>query len=134
MYERDYFKKQIDQFAMALTHLISNLLKLKKEGKVNEFAQVINQTLKNERNLEIQQLIDIPMISFIDELKKKDFSNDSLDKLADVLFILAEIKDETEKKELYKKCLLILDHLEKTEKDYSLDWNSKKNTIRKFLS
>ncbi len=134
MYQRDYLKKQMDQFTQALVQLLSDLLKLKKEGNVEAYLSVTDQLLKNERNLEIQQLIDIPMPAFMDVLQKKNFSNESLDKLADIFFIVADIKKIKEKTELYKKCLLIFDHLEKTEKNYSLDWDFKRQNIRKFLS
>lgn len=134
MYQRDYLKKQMDQFTQALVQLLSDLLKLKKEGNVEAYLPVTDQLLKNERNLEIQQLIDIPMPAFMDVLQKKNFSNESLDKLADIFFIVADIKKTKEKTELYKKCLLIFDHLEKTEKNYSLDWDFKRQNIRKFLS
>jgi hypothetical protein len=133
MEQRDYLKKQIDQLGQVLGKIFSDLLGLKSYGQINGGLEITNQTLKNELDLDIQNLLDISTDDFVNTLRtQKNFTNDNLDKLAEILLLIADNKQSNNKK-LYKKCLTIYEYLEKLENIYSLDRQWKIERIKNAL-
>lgn len=133
MEQQDYLKKQIDQLGHVLAKIFSDLLGLKNNGQINAGLEITNQTLKNQLGLNMQDLLDIPTDKFIDTLTtQKNVTNDNLDKLAEILLLIADNRQGDNKK-LYEKCLTIYEYLEKTENTYALDRHWKKNRIKNEL-
>lgn len=133
MEQQDYLKKQIDQLGQVLAKIFSDLLGLKNNGQINAGLKITNQTLKNELDFDIQDLLDIPTDKFIDTLtKQKNLTNDNLDKLAEILLLIADNRQDDNKK-LYEKCLTIYEYLEKVENIYTLDRQRKMNRIKNEL-
>jgi hypothetical protein len=133
MEQRDYLKKQIDQLGQVLGKIFSDLLGLKSNGQINGGLEISNQTLKNELDLDIQNLLDIPTDDFVNTLRtQKNFTNDNLDKLAEIILLIAD-NEQTDNKKLYKKCLMIYEYLEKAENIYSLDRQWKIERIKNVL-
>jgi len=113
---------------------LSDLLGLKSQGKVNDGIEIVNQVLKENLDLDIQKLLNIQLDDFINTLKtEKGFNNESLDKLADILTIIAENRQNKDKKMLYERCLIIYEYLEKTENVYSVDRKWKIEQIKNML-
>lgn len=134
MEQQDHLKKQIDQLGRVLGKILSDLLGLKNQGQINDGIEITNQALKGELDLDMQALIDIQTDNFINTLKiEKNFNNENLDKLADVLLLIADNKQDKDKKMLYEKCLTIYEYLEKTENVYSLDRQWKIERIKNVL-
>ena len=130
MEQQDYLKKQIDQLGQALAKIFSDLLGLKNNGQINAGLEITNQTLKNELDFDIQDLLDIPTDKFIDTLTtQKNLTNDNLDKLAEILLLIADNRQDDNKK-LYEKCLTIYEYLERVENIYTLDRQWKMNRIK----
>lgn len=128
MEQRDYLKKQIDQLGQVLAKIFSDLLGLKNSGQINAGLEITSQALKNELDIDIQALLDIPTDNFIDILtSQKNLTNDNLDKLAEILLLIADNRQDDNKK-LYEKCLTIYEYLEKAENIYTLDrqWKMKR--------
>lgn len=133
MEQQDYLKKQIDQLGQALAKIFSDLLGLKNNGQINAGLEITNQTLKNELDFDIQDLLDIPTDKFIDTLTtQKNLTNDNLDKLAEILLLIADNRQDDNKK-LYEKCLTIYEYLERVENIYTLDRQWKMNRIKNEL-
>ncbi len=133
MEQQDYLKKQIDQLGKVLAKIFSDLLGLKSNGQINAGLEITNQTLRNEIDFDIQDLLDIPTENFINTLTtEKKLTNDNLDKLAEIFLLIADNKQGDNKK-LYEKCLTIYDHLEKSENIYTLDRQWKMNRIKNAL-
>lgn len=131
---RDYLMRQFDQVGQVLGKILSDLLGLKSQGKVNDGIEIVNQVLKEELDLDIQKLLNIQLGDFINTLKtEKGFTNESLDKLADILTIIADNRQNKDKKMLYERCLIIYEYLEKTESVYSLDRKWKIEQIKNML-
>lgn len=134
MAQEDYLKKQIDQLGLVLARLFSDLLGRKDMGQLNDGIETINQALENELGLDIQKLADIPSDNLIDTLKtQQGLTNESLDKLADILLFIAD-NNPGDHKKLYAQCLTIYEHLEKTDSTYVLDRHWKIERIKKALS
>lgn len=133
MEQQDYLKKQIDQLGQALAKIFSDLLRLKNNGQINAGLEITNQTLKTELDFDIQNLLDIPTDKFIDTLTtQKNLTNDNLDKLAEILLLIADNRQDDNKK-LYEKCLTIYEYLERVENIYTLDRQWKMNRIKNEL-
>jgi hypothetical protein len=84
-------------------------------------------------DIDIQNLLDIPTDDFVNTLKtQNNLTNDNLDKLAEILLLIAD-NGQTHHKKLYEKCLTIYEYLEKTESIYSLDRQWKIERIKNVL-
>ena len=133
MEQQDYLKRQIDQLGQVLAKIFSDLLGLKNYGQINAGLEITNQTLKNELDFDIQDLLDIPTDIFIDTLTtQKGLTNNNIDKLAEILLLIAENRQDDNKK-LFEKCLTIYEYLEKVENVYKLDRQWKINRIKNAL-
>lgn len=133
MEQQDYLKRQIDQLGRVLGKIFSDLLGLKSQGQIDDGIEITNQALKDELDLDIQKLLDIQTDDFIDTLKiEKSLTNDNLDKLAEILLLIADNR-QTDNKKLYEKCLTIYAYLEKDENIYSLDRQWKIERIKNVL-
>lgn len=133
MEQQDYLKKQIDQLGQVLAKLFSDLLGLKNSGQINAGLDITNQTLENELDFDIQDLLEIPTDKFIDTLTtQKNLTNDNLEKLAEIFLLIADNRQDDNKK-LYEKCLTIYEYLEKVENIYTLDRQWKMKRIKNEL-
>ena len=131
--------RQINRLAQALGKLLADLIGLKCGGQVGEIIETTNQALINELNIDIDGLIAIPAMDFLNFLLVgRKFNNESLGKLADIFLFLADNSlyqkgDIVKRKQLYSKCLTILEYLDKTETTYMFDQNLKIDRIKKLL-
>lgn len=133
MEQQDYLKKQIDQLGQALAKIFSVMLGLKNNGQINAGIEITNQSLKNEIDLDIENLLDIPTEDFINTLiTQKNITNDNLDKLAEILLLIAD-NGQLDNKKLYEKCLTIYEYLEKVENIYTLNRQWKIERIKNVL-
>lgn len=134
MERQDYLKKQIDQLGRLLGKLLSDLLRLKGQGQINEGIAITTQTLKSELDLDLQILLEMPNEDFIHTLKsQKEFDNENLDKLATLLLALADNGQDEKTNLLYEKCLAIYEYLEKSDNTYSFDRQLKIKRIENIL-
>jgi hypothetical protein len=135
MYRRDYLKKQIDELGRVLNALLSDLLKLKNSGNTSGGVEATNEVLQNELAIDLSQLLSIPDDTFIDELKKKQITDDNLNRLAEILLILADDANEqdAQKDLLYKKSLLLLEHVQRSDSTYSMERHEKIERIKKII-
>ncbi len=134
MEQQDYLQRLIKQIGRLLGKISSDLLGLKNNGQIVDGIEIMYQTLKGELDLDIRELIHINNDDFIETLTtKKGFNNDNLNKLADILLLIAENGQEKDKRLLYGKSLIIYEHLEKAENIYSLIRQEKIELIKKAL-
>lgn len=134
MEQRDHLKKQIDDLAEVLGKLLTGLLQLKTEGKIQESLDLTNQTLKTALNQDMDELLAIPDETFISDLKAKKIKNEAFDKLAEILLVMADNEGPSEKgKKIYKKCFLLFEKLESVEPIYSMDRHRKLERLKKLI-
>lgn len=136
MKERDYLKKQIDVLGRILGKLLSDLLGKKSSGEIVGGIEFTNQILNEELNLTIEKITKIPEEDFIDFLKtEKKFTNENLEQLSEIILVNMESGiDEITQLKLYKKSLLLFEHIEKNEKTYSFERHLKIGKIKEILS
>jgi hypothetical protein len=131
MEQEDYLKRQIDQLGRVLGKALSDLLGLVKKGQAGLGVETTVQTIKTELDLDIGELTDIKTENFIKTLQtEKKFTNAHLEKLAEILFLLADHKPATDQKNINEKCLAIYEYLENAESTYSFDRQRKIKQIK----
>ena len=135
MEQQDYLKRQIDQIGLVLGRMLSDLLGLKSKGKLNNGIEIASQIFKSELDIDINELMDIPANDFIKILTtKKKYTNENLDKLAEIFLLIAEHGENTEwNKKLYEKCLTIHEYLEENDTIFSLERKSKIYKLKKLI-
>jgi hypothetical protein len=136
MEQEDYLMRQINQFSRVLGMLLAGLLGIKNQGEINEAIDASDQVLKKELNLNFDDLVSIPVNSFIRTLLElKKFNTDNLEKLADILTIAAEeqgsgVLDSEKAIKLNERALIIYEYVEESGSTYSFDRQSKINKIK----
>lgn len=134
MDQRDYILRQIDQLGIVLGRIISELFGLISNGQINDAIEVANYTIEGELGMDLEELCAIRSDHFIFTLKtEKNFSNENLNTLADILLLVADNRLNEDNKMLYQKCLTIYEYLEKVESIYSLDRKWKIELIKNVL-
>ncbi len=138
MEERDYFKRQIDLIGKVLGKLLSDLIGKKNSGGFTGGIEITNQVLKEELDLDIEFLIAIPKDNIIDFLKiEKALSDENLELIAEILIANLRNSDNKivaiDRINLYEKCLKIYEYIEKFDKTYSFERNTKIQNIRSLL-
>jgi len=139
MQQEDWLIRQINQLGRVLGKILADLLGLKAQGLVSEGIEAAEQALKNELDLNIDDLNSISTERFIKTLQEgKKLSDDDFDKLADIFLLIAEELDESgadndKKEKLYKKALTIYEYVDKTGSTYSFDRHSKIEKIKNAL-
>lgn len=135
MQTEDYLMRQFNQLGRVLGKILADLLGLENKGNVKDLAGTVSQEMKEQLDLDIDELADLPEDGFVEFLKnEKGFSDEHLSQLADILFIIAEnTSDPKLMNGLYLKCLVIYLFLEEEEKVFSLERNERIGRIRWFL-
>lgn len=134
MEQRDFLKKQIDELGQVLGKLITELLQLKSQDKFNQGLEITDQTLKANLDHNLDELLAIPDNAFISDLKARKIKNEAMDKLAELLLVLADNEGSKEKAlQLYKKSFLLFEKLESVEAIYSMDRHRKLERLKKIL-
>lgn len=134
MEQEDYLKRQIDQLARILGKILTDMLGLMNQGQLSAGIQMSIQALKEELDIDIQELIELETSHFIPSLQtEKGFTDKALDQLAAILLAIADNQHDGDSKKVYHKCLAIYEYLEKVDKTYSVERNMKIDRIKKLL-
>jgi hypothetical protein len=139
MERRDYLMRQIEQLGQVLAQMLARLLGIKQKGGGGLVFEELMQTYKSELDIDLEELIRVPeddLISFL--ISKNKYFENHLDIMADILHETAEnyFKHERldEGKTLLKKAVKILEYLQTTGKDYSMDRMLKIGNYNKTLN
>jgi hypothetical protein len=130
MYERDFLMNEARKFAL----LLAKLMGLKAEGQHEEYLKHFNDTLQDEYNVEVDELIKMSELDFTDTINKSDFSTEKLNALSQLLYMFAEpFEADMETSALLKKVIIIFDLLETKHHSESFDNINKRNNIYHFF-
>jgi hypothetical protein len=132
MGQEDRLKKQIDQLAKALAKMLAKLAGIK-QANTAEAVEQVNQNLKNELNLNLDELAGLPDDQLISILTiDHQLNNGHLSQLADILYTSAKLQSEGSD-QLSQKALILYRHLAATSKNYSLEWHNKIAELSKVV-
>jgi hypothetical protein len=107
MKQDDYFLKQIDILGRILGKIVSDLLKLKSKGEIMESVETITLALKNELDLNLNEIILLNNEEFLKFLQEeRKFNNENLEKLADILYLLGDNSTTENKIPLLEKSFI----------------------------
>ncbi|MCX6267849.1 MAG: hypothetical protein NTW16_10900 [Bacteroidetes bacterium] len=136
MEQEDYIKRQIDQLGRVLGKIFADLTGLRTQGQTGEVLEAADHSLKSELGLNIDELTSISTENFIPTLQTgRNFNHDSLDTLADILFLLAEEPDhdgsgKEHRRKLYDRSLVIYEYLDAVSGTYSFDRHLRMEKIK----
>jgi hypothetical protein len=122
MEQRDFLVRQAEQLGQVLGKMLARLLGLKSPEHISGGLEVMNLTFEEELGFGLDELLAIPTDNLINTLKiEKKFSNDNLERLADIFFYLAEGANSEESNQLNARSLAIYEYLDENDKTYSYD-------------
>lgn len=136
MQQEDFIKRQIEQLSRVLGKILFDLVGLTK-GNVADAIEVTNQAIRNELNLDIDEIINLPVDKTLDILiNEKKLSGTNLESFADILYQIANVTpppQDNKANKLFEKGLAIYEYLNATSKTYSLDRNFKIDKIKRTI-
>ncbi len=136
MVRRDYLQKQIDLLGRVLGKILTDLLGLKNVGEIMEGIDSSTMALKNELNIDLEELLELTNDEFIQKLQTENkFNSDNLEKLSEIMLVMADkifLEEKTKDKslKLYIKCIALFEYVETIESTYSLERNKKIDQIK----
>jgi hypothetical protein len=138
MEKRDYLMVQIEQMGQALASMLAYLLGLKGTVKGGLSIEEMQQTYKDKLDLPLELMLDTPSNDLVKTLSGRDkYLEPHLDKVADILIETAHLYDSSGDKvnamNLYRKALVILEHLQADGNAFSMDGMMKITDIKKLL-
>jgi hypothetical protein len=139
MEQEDYIKRQIDQLGQVLGKLLAGMFGFKTAGMPGMGIRSAGEALKGELDLDIDALVSVPAGRLIPILEAvKGMNCDNLEKLADILLLLAEESGHNHAgnplaKKLYAAALTIFAHVDETGTTYSFDRHRKISEIRDLI-
>jgi hypothetical protein len=138
MPQEDFFKRKLDQLALALAKLLDRFIRLKSTGLLHNDLQNFNSDLKHEIGLDLNELTELPAEQVGAVIKEKKFNDLHLDMLGEMLFQLAQVHQEnndlSKAKSLYAKLILIYEQLASRDPIYSLERHMRLEKMKKFVS
>lgn len=134
-YRHDYFKKQIDQMARVLAALLTDILGLKNEGRIQEMEAHINSTFIKDLGFDFDEVMATPandLVRFL--VEKKMFSDVHLNHIANILFEVGVEQSQKEKPKYYTRALAVFEYLQTVSDTYSFDFMLKINRMKEELN
>ena len=133
----DTFKKQIDELGKVLIQLLTGLLGLKAQGKIEDGVNFVKQNFHTESGLGFNDLLSVPPQELADFLSvKHKLTNENIDRLADIFYEMAdglEPKDTTRSRIFFERSLVLHEYLNITDPTYSLERHFKIEDIKAVL-
>lgn len=136
MFKKDYIEKQLEQLALAIAKVISQLTNSKMNGETSSGILIADEFLRTEFDVELAKLAAMDNEHLINHLtKNKNLNTGKLNLLADLLFETAQLFEKSGKKQiadyLNHKTLIIYNYVDETEKTFSQN-RQEKITILKL--
>ncbi|MDP2385958.1 MAG: hypothetical protein Q8M29_06285 [Bacteroidota bacterium] len=142
-YRRDYFQNQMDQMARVLGKLLADLLGLKSEGKILEANDLTLEVFSKDIGFDFEEIKTTPPERLVDFLiEKKQFSDEHIQHIANILFELGMEKDPStgsgqaakeSKRVLYSRAYVLYEYLNSVGTTFSFDFLLKMNRIKEEL-
>lgn len=132
MEQKDYLLKRLD----ALTKLIALLLGLKEKGDIKEGIEKINESFEALTGFNITEIEAIIPENFIQYLNDNKKANEQLECLAELLYWKGKftpLQNEGNALDYFQKSILLFQHLQNTDKLYSLEREGKISELTKLL-
>ena len=126
MQQRDFVERQIEMMGRFLAGVLSKLAG--RDLTSTQEANDVSQDMKAMLGFDVDELLALPEHRFVQTLLDTgNFDTANFEKLADVLFLLAEPGQNLK---LYARALMLYQYLEVNDKAYSIERNLKISKIK----
>lgn len=133
---QDYLKKQIDQMARVLAKLLGDIIGLKNDMRISEAEEIVNTVSEKDLGFNFDEVIqkeNEELLNYL--LNEKQFSTETIEAIANILYELGEIMgDKNKQLNYFKKAILLFEHLNKERKTFSFDFMLKINKMKEINS
>jgi len=136
MASRDYLIRQIEEMGVFLALLLRRILKMKEENQQASVESVVKESLLQELKLDIDQVVVLENTDFLFVTKQYFTSEDQLEKLADILMVLAqniETSFSLTKSNYLLKSFFLFTHLQETSSVFSYERRAKIKELQKII-
>ena len=138
MEKRDYLLDQIESFGRGLAQLLAQVLRTSGPGKTEFLIDETSQTLKDELDLKLSDLMAIPPQDFVRVLtEEKKVREQDLSLMADLFYELADGLEAPDhsvlRTQLFHHALALYEHLDRTSTTYSFERPHKIGHIQAYL-
>ena len=136
MASRDYLIRQIEEMGLFLAILLRRILKMKEENQQETVESVVKESLLQELKLDIDQVVVLENTDFLAVAKQYFTSEDQLEKLADILMVLAqniETSFSLTKSNYLLKSFFLFTHLQETSSVFSYERRAKIKELQKII-
>lgn len=128
MASRDYLIRQVEEMGIFLAMLLRRILKMKEENQQDQIGAIVRDELLKETNLELDQLVVMQDVDFLEVMHSKFTSDDQLEKLADILRVLGleiEHSFSVTRANYVLKSLFLFKYLQEKSANYSYERRTK---------
>ncbi len=137
--KRDYLMQQIEQLGQVLAQLLAYLLGLRGRGSASLSLEEIRQQYDDRLNLPIDLILDTPSEKIIELLTGKvKYMDRHLEKMGDVLNetgdLYSSAGDLKSSEDLWAKALVIYEHLQQTDKSFSMERMQKISLLQERIN
>lgn len=137
--KRDYLMQQIEQMGQVLAQLLAYLLGLKGRGSASLSLEEMRQQYDDRLNLPLDLILDTPPEKIIELLTGRvKYMDRHLEKMGDVLNETGDLYSSAGQlesaKDLWAKALLIYEHLQETDKSFSMERMQKITRLQERFS
>ena len=122
-----------------LGKILADLLRFHDKPLSEDNIETVNHLLQEEIELNLTEFLHIPSDNFISEIiKNKKFNHVNLDKLAEILYSIAQLKENSTTdrdtiQKLYYRAFIIYHHLNQITLTYSLNRQLKTERIKYLI-
>lgn len=128
---QDYLKKQFDQMAKIIGKLLADLIGLKNDSRITEAVSLVDKVFETDLHFNFDELLkveDDKLINFL--TKEKQFSLETIEGIANILFELGDaFEDKNKQQHYFKKAISLFQYLAKERKTVSFDFMIKINKM-----
>jgi len=136
MPSRDYLIRQIEEMGVFLSILLRRILKMKEDGQEEQIETVVKESVLQELNLDINQIVVLENYEFLALVKRQFINEDQLEKLADILSVLGReiVHSYTLSKAAYlQKSLFLLVYIQENSMNFSFERRFKIHELQKLI-
>ena len=136
MASRDYLIRQLEEMGFFLSTLLRRIMKMKEENKQDQMESAVREELSNELKLDLDQIIVLENEEFLSLVKTQFTSDNQLEKLADILFLLGkdiQISFTISRANYLRKALFLFVRLQETSSDFSYERKVKIEEIQEII-
>jgi hypothetical protein len=134
--KRDLIKDELERMGKAISQFLTNFLRLKDDGNIEQVIATSNKQLKTELDIDVELMLTLQQQVFAEYLESKKLTPQHIEILIDYFFETGSSLKEFNPKRaniLLNKCLEMNELLDRNSKTYSFERKGKEDKIRELI-